>query len=67
MKYYEIWKNTIKWKKKQKLKDLIKFSEDFNIFIKQCYCIAWSVKKMQKVKIQNLQRNNPGRIMLLSQ
>ena len=27
----------------------------FSLFIKQCYRIAWSVEKIQKVKIQNLQ------------
>ena len=34
--------------------DLIKFIEDFNLFIKQRDRIAWSVKKIQKVKIRNL-------------
>ena len=27
----------------------------FSLFIKQCYRIAWSVEKIQKVKIQKLQ------------
>ena len=34
--------------------DLIKFNEDFNLFIKQLDRIASSVKKIQKVKIRNL-------------
>ena len=29
--------------------------KDFNIFIKQCYLIIWSVEKIQKVKTQKLQ------------
>ena len=30
--------------------------KDFNVFIKQCYLIIWSVEKIQKVKTQKLQR-----------
>ena len=30
------------------------FIEDFILFTKQCYRIAWSVEKIQKVKIQEL-------------
>ena len=37
--------------------------KDFSLLVKQCYCIAWSVKKIQKVKIQKLQRQKI--IMLL--
>ena len=45
-----------KWNKKSKIyKDLNKLIEDFSQFMKQCYRIAWSVEKIQKVKIQNLQ------------
>ena len=29
--------------------------KDFNVFIKQCYLIIWSVEKIQKVKTQKLQ------------
>ena len=47
-------KNMTKWKEKQKFKDLIKFIEDFNLFIKQCYRVVWSAEKMQKVEIQKL-------------
>ena len=36
------------------MKDLIKFIEDFSLFTKKCYLIVWSVKKMQKEKIQKL-------------
>ena len=39
----------------KKLKDLIKFIGDFSLFIKQCYHIVWSVKKIQKVNIKKLQ------------
>ena len=39
-----------KWKK---LKDLIKLIEDFNLFIKQCDHIAWSVEKIQKEMNEN--------------
>ena len=28
------------------------FIEKFSLFIKQCYCIVWSVEKIQKVKTQ---------------
>ena len=42
-------------RRNQKFKDLIKFIEDFSLFIKQCYHIVWSVEKIQKVKIQKLQ------------
>ena len=34
--------------------DLIKFNEDFNLFIKQLDRIVSSLKKIQKVKIRNL-------------
>ena len=26
--------------------------QNFTLYIKQCYLVAWSVKKIQKVKIQ---------------
>ena len=29
--------------------------KDFNVFIKQCYLIIWSLEKIQKVKTQKLQ------------
>ena len=45
-------KNTMKWKKKPEIERLKKFIKDFSLFIKQCYRIAWSVEKIQKVKIQ---------------
>ena len=41
-------------RRNQEFKELIKFNEDFSLFIKQCYCIDWSVGKIQKVKIRNL-------------
>ena len=43
-------------KRNQKFKELIKFIEDFSWFMKQNCCIVWSVEKIQKVKIQKLQR-----------
>ena len=33
-------------------KDLIKFIEDFSLFIKQSYRIARNVEKIQKVKME---------------
>ena len=36
------------------LQRLNQFIEGFNLFIKQCRRIVWSVEKIQKVKIQNL-------------
>ena len=39
----------------KKFKELIKFIEDFTLFTKQCYRIAWSLEKIPKVKIQKLQ------------
>ena len=33
----------------------MEFIEDFSLLIKQDYGIVWSVEKIQKVKIQNLQ------------
>ena len=32
-----------------------RFIENHSVFIKQCYRIAWSVEKIQKLKIQKLQ------------
>ena len=29
---------------------------NFKVYIKQCYLIIWSVEKIQKIKIQKLQR-----------
>ena len=43
-------------KRNQKFKELIKFIEDFSWFMKQNCCFVWSVEKIQKVKIQKLQR-----------
>ena len=43
-------------KEYEKMKeDLIKFIEDFSLFIKQCCHIVWGVEKIHKVKIQMLQ------------
>ena len=51
-------------KKNKKFKDLIlssdlatrKFVENFSLSMKQCYCIVWSVEKIQKVNFfQNVQ------------
>ena len=42
-------------RRNQNFQDLIKFIEDFSLFIKQSYSIAWSVEKIQKIKIQKLQ------------
>ena len=50
LKEYEEMKEEIK-----NLKNLIKFMEYFSLFIKQFYCIMWSVEKIQEVKIQKLQ------------
>ena len=49
----------------QIFKDPIKFIVDFSLFTKQCYRIVWSVQKIQKVRIQKLQKEKTGRIMLL--
>ena len=38
-----IWTNE---RRNHKFKDLIKFIEDFSLFIKQCYHIVWSVEKI---------------------
>ena len=46
-----IWTNE---RRNHKFKDLIKFIEDFSLFIKQCYHIVWSVEKIQRIKIQKL-------------
>ena len=40
----------------QIFKDPIKFIVDFSLFTKQCYRIVWSVEKIQKVRIQKLQK-----------
>ena len=50
------------WKKNKKISRLNRpsdlptseFTEDFRLFIKQCYRIAWSAAKILKVKIKNL-------------
>ena len=45
-----IWWNK---RRNRKFNDLINFTEDFSLFIKQCCRMAWSVeRKQQKVKIQ---------------
>ena len=36
--------------KNQKPKNLISLIKDFNLYIKQCYLIVWSVEKILKVK-----------------
>ena len=33
-----------------------KLIKTFNIFIKQCHCIIWSIEKVHKLKTQNLYR-----------
>ena len=38
-------------RRNQKFKNLIKFFEDFSLFIKQCYHTVCSVEKIQRVKI----------------
>ena len=45
--HYDIKEEIKKFRLKQ-------FSLDFSPFIKQCYCINWSVEKMQKRKTQML-------------
>ena len=45
---------------------LYKGIKTFNILIKQCYRILWSVEKIQKVKIQKLKEKKSARIMLSS-
>ena len=44
-------------KMKEKIKNLKTqiVHQRFYLFIKQCYCIVWSVEVIQKVKIQNFQ------------
>ena len=49
-------KNMTKWKKKWKIQRLKQFIEDFSLFIKQCYCVVWSVENLQKVKTQTMCR-----------
>ena len=44
----------------KKFKVLIKFIEDFSLFTKQCYRTVWSTEKLQKVKIQQLQKQENG-------
>ena len=51
MCYKIIWWNETRNKK---FEDLVKFIEDFSLFIKQYYHIVWNVEKIQKVKIQML-------------
>ena len=34
---------------------MTKYIDKFNIHMKQLYCIAWNVEKIQNVKIQKLQ------------
>ena len=36
---------------------------DFSLFIKRFYRIGWSVERMQKAKMQILQKQKKGRIM----
>ena len=39
------------------MKEEIKISNDkqkFKLYVKQCYLIIWRIKKIQKVKTQNL-------------
>ena len=38
----------------------------FNLFMKQCYHIPWSVEKIQEAKIQKVAKTKKGRITLLS-
>ena len=42
-------------RRNKKFNDSIKFIEDFDIFIKQCYRIVSSLEKIQRVKVQKLQ------------
>ena len=49
-------KNMTKWKKKWKIQRLKQFIEDFSLFIKQCYCVVWSVENLQKVKTQTMEK-----------
>ena len=43
-----------------------KLTKYFILFLKKCYCILWSVEGIQKAKIQKLQGQQIGRIMLVS-
>ena len=54
-----------KKKKNQKFKDLNKFIEDFSLFIKQCFLVAWSAENIQKKNPKSARTKN-GRIILLS-
>ena len=38
----------------------------FEQYVKQSYCIAWSVEKKHIVKNQGLQKKNKGKLMILS-
>ena len=44
------------WEKKSKIYRVNQFSEDFSLFIKQCYRLVWNAEKIHKVKIQKLSR-----------
>ena len=57
-----VQKNIIIWKKKSRPNQFI---ETFCLFIKQCFHIVWSVEKIQRVKIQKLQGEKYGTVMLL--
>ena len=46
--------------------ELPKLIKTFNIIIKKCYRIVWSVGKIQKVKIEKLEEQKNVKIMLLS-
>ena len=52
-KHMMIWKFKRKYEGELKNKQII---EDFSLSIKQCYCTVWNLEKIQKIKIQKLQR-----------
>ena len=47
----KVWKKQLKFERSQLL------IKDFNLFIKYCYQIVWSVEKIQKVKTQKFLRH----------
>ena len=59
LKEYNEMKEEIK-----KIKDLIKFREDFNLFIKQCDHIVWGVETIHKNP--KVARTKNERLMLIS-
>ena len=54
------------YKSRNKKLGLKQFIKDFSLFIKQCYCIFWSVEKNTESKNPKVITTKNGRIMLSS-